>query len=323
MMSTMLVELDAIERAAGRIEGRVRGTPLLDNDRLSQELAARVLVKAENLQLTGSFKVRGALNAVLSWRELGRLPAGVAAFSAGNHAAAVAYAASEVGLPAVVCMPPSAVPAKVEAVRRYGGEVIFTKDLVGTCKAVCAERGYELLHPFDDPAIIAGQGTVGLEILASCPDPDLVVVGVGGGGLISGVAAAIKAVSPGTRVVGAEPATANAMSYALRQGRAEPLPSPPVTIADGLSAPFASERTLAHVKEHVDEVVEVTEQDIEAAWRDLIDATKLVVEPAGAVGLAALRAHASLRPAAEGATVVLLLSGGNADLARLAGSTPT
>lgn len=306
---TPLTTIDAVERAAERIRPRVRRTPLLDNERLGDELGARVLVKAENLQHTGSFKVRGVFNTLLSWRERGVVPAGVATFSAGNHAAAVSYAAGRVGLPAVVCMPPSAVRAKVDAVGRYGGEIIFTDDLAGTCRTVCEERGHALLHPFDDPDVIAGQGTVGAEIMADAPDADLIVVPVGGGGLISGVAAAAKARNPGVRVVGVEPVTANAVTHALRAGRPDPLPTRPVSLADGLTAPFAGVHTLAHVEAFVDEVVEVDERAILDAWWPMVDATKLLLEPSAAVPLAAVRSGA-VTPA-PGSTVVFVLSGGN------------
>ena len=298
-----------IDRAAQRIAELVEHTPLRECRRLSDELGTDVLVKAESLQYTGSFKVRGVLNTLLTWRDQDTLPPGVATFSAGNHAAAVAYATAQVGLPAVVCMPRTAVASKVAAVRRYGGEIVFTDDLVGACDRVTAERGYRLLHPFDDLAVIAGQGTVGLEIIDGCTAPDLVVVPVGGGGLISGVATAVKLRSPGTRVVGVEPLGANAMSHALRQGAPERLPSRPNTIADGLSAPFAGRHTLAHVKAYVDEVVEIAEAPIVEAWWQLMDATKLLLEPAAVVGLAAIRAGAlTVTP---GSTVVLVLSGSN------------
>jgi threonine dehydratase len=308
-VTNVVTTVEAIRSAAERIRPLVLRTPLLASERLGDELGARVLVKAENLQHTGSFKVRGVFNTLLSWRERGELPTGVATFSAGNHAAAVSYAAGRVGLPAVVCMPPSAVRAKVDAVARYGGEIILTDDLVGTCRTVCEQRGYALLHPFDDPDVIAGQGTVGLEILADCAEPDLVVVPVGGGGLISGIAAAVKGLRPRTRVVGVEPATANALGHALRAGRPDPLPTRPVSLSDGLAAPFAGTRTLAHAQALVDEVVEVDEASIRDAWWSMVDATKLLLEPSAAVPLAAVRSGAVT--VAEGSTVVFVLSGGN------------
>ena len=311
------------DRAAARIGPLVEHTPLRECATLSDRLRARVLVKAENLQHTGSFKIRGVLNALLTCREQGDLPAGIATYSAGNHAAAVSYATTHLGIPAVVCMPPAAVASKVAAVRRYGGEIVFTDDLVGACGEVIAERGYRLLHPFDDRTVIAGHGTVGLEILTDSPAPDLVLVPVGGGGLISGVATAIKTRSPGTRVVGVEPLGANAMSYALRRDAPEPLPQRPKSIADGLTAPFAGRHTLAHVKAFVDDVIELDDQPIVDAWWPLMDATKLLLEPSAVVGLAAILDGAVSYD--EGSTIVLVLSGGNTspeNLRRLAPDPP-
>jgi threo-3-hydroxy-L-aspartate ammonia-lyase len=309
-----LVSGEDIAAAAVRLDGRIVRTPLLPCPRLSESLGVPVLLKPENLQHTGSFKVRGVFNALLARDEL---PLGVATFSAGNHAAATAYAGSVLGLPVVVCMPPHAVVTKVEAVRRYGGEIIFTDDLLGACRQVAGERGFTILHPFDDLDVIAGQGSVGAEIMHDLTDPDLVIVPVGGGGLISGIAAATKAVWPKGRVVGVEPATANAMSYALRTGSPAGMPHRPVSLADGLTAPFAGEHTLAHVQALVDEVVEVPEDAIRQAWWELMDVSKLLIEPSAAVGLAALRLGLALpRP---GGTVVLVLSGGNVAPAGLAG----
>lgn len=298
-----------IDRASERLRSLVVHTPTLPCGRLSDDLGAAVFVKAENLQHAGSFKVRGALNTLLAWREQDGLPNGVATFSAGNHAAAVAYATSRLDLPAVVCMPPGAVASKVAAVRRCGAEIVFTDHLVDTCNQVIAERGYRLLHPFDDPLVIAGHGSAGSEILDVCPSPDLVIVPVGGGGLISGIAAAVRARSPRSHVVGVEPVGANAMSRALRAGAVETLPGHPRSIADGLTAPFAGRHTLAHVQAFVDEVVEIDEDPIIEAWWLLMDATKLLIEPSAAVGLAAIRA--GRLTCREGSTVVFVLSGGN------------
>lgn len=310
-----LVTPDALAAAVARLDGHAVRTPLLECSRLSDEFGARILLKPENLQHTGSFKFRGALNALLNRSASGALPKGISTFSAGNHAAATAFAARLVGIPAVVCMPHGAVPAKVDAVRRYGGEIIFTDDLIGAAESVAVERGYEQLHPFDDPDVIAGQGTVGVEIFADCA-PDLVVVPVGGGGLISGVSVAARAGGGRTPIVGVEPRTANAMSHALRTGSVTPPPVRPSSLADGLAAPIAGVRTLAHVRAYADEIVEIDEEQIAEAWWDMLDATKLFVEPAAAVGLAALRAGGI--PIRSGSTVVLILSGGNASRTRVA-----
>lgn len=303
-----LITGDDITAAQQRLDGRVVHTPLLAAPVLGEELGLRLAVKAENLQHTGSFKTRGAMNALLARAEREGMPAGLVAFSAGNHAIAVAFAGRAFGLPAVVCMPPGAVPSKLAAVRRLGAEAVLTDDLLDTAQRIAAERGFHLLPPFDDPDVIAGQATVGREILTDGPRPDLVLVPVGGGGLISGIAAAVRELSPATRIVGVEPDGANALTHALRTGE-RVLPVRPASVADGLAAPFAGRHTLAHVRALVDEVVEVSEAAILPAWSDLVDATKLVVEPAAAVTLAALRA--GLVRAAPGERAVLVLSGGN------------
>ncbi|WP_406042546.1 threonine/serine dehydratase [Micromonospora sp. NBC_00898] len=310
-----LVTGDDITAAEKRLDGRVVRTPLLAAAPLNAELGLRISVKAENLQHTGSFKARGAMNALLARAEREGMPAGLVAFSAGNHAIAVAFVGRAFGLPTVVCMPPGAVPTKVDTVRRLGAEVVLTHDLLDTAQGLAAERRYHLLPPFDDPDVIAGQATIGRELLADGPVPAVVLVPVGGGGLISGIAAAVKKASPTTRIVGVEPDGANAMSYALRTGTPTP-PVRPVSVADGLAAPFAGRHTLAHVRALVDDLVEVPEESILPAWSDLVDATKLLVEPAAAVTLAALRA--GLVKVAPGDRTVLVLSGGNVDLSRLA-----
>ncbi|MFI9640157.1 threonine/serine dehydratase [Micromonospora sp. NPDC051925] len=310
-----LTSVNDVLAAERRLTGRIVRTPLLACPQLSDELGLDVAVKAENLQHTGSFKARGALNALLALAERQATPTGLTAFSAGNHAMAVAFAGRAFGLPTVVCMPPHAVSTKIEAVRRWGGEVVLTDDLLTTCRAITAERGYHLLPPFDDPDVIAGQATLGQELLADGPPPGLVLVPVGGGGLISGVAAAVRAAVPTARIVGVEPATANVVGHALRTDGEDP-PTRPVSMADGLAAPFAGRLTLAHVRELVDDMVEVTEEDIRAAWWDLMAATRLLLEPAAAVTLAALRTGQVT--AAPGTRTILLLTGGNVSPTMLA-----
>ncbi|MGC7101987.1 threonine ammonia-lyase [Amycolatopsis lurida] len=311
-----LVTIDDISDAATRIEGLVLRTPLVDNQRLSRELGTRVLLKAENLQHAGSFKVRGALNTLLAWQERGELPEGVVSFSAGNHAAAISYAGKRLGVRVIVAMPSRPVPSKVANVERFGGEIVPTDDLATTLGELAERHGFPILHPFDQPEVIAGQGTAGLELCADGPSPDLVLVPVGGGGLLSGVAAAVRKLAPSARVVGVEPATSNAMSQALAAGAVVRIDNPSATVADGLTAPFAGEHTLPHVQAYVDEVVEVGEDAIQAAWRELVESSKLLVEPASAVCLAALRTGVVEAP--QGGVTVLVISGGNADLSRLA-----
>lgn len=311
-----LITPDALVAAEQRLRGRVLRTPLIPSLRLSDELGVNVFLKPENLQHTGSFKVRGAINALLARADAGALPAGVTTFSAGNHAAATSYAAQSLGIPVVVCMPPGAVPTKIDAVRRYGGEIVFTDDLVGTWQSIADERGYAAMHPFDDLDVIAGHGTVGREILEDCPAPDLVIVPVGGGGLISGIGAGMRSAGYAGRLVGVEPLQANAVTYGLRQGAPEPPPVKQSSLADGLAPPFAGWNTLAHVRAYVDAIVELSEDEIRDGWWAMLDAAKMFVEPSGAVGLAALRAGLVDLPA--GGTVVLVLSGGNASRTGLA-----
>ncbi|GAA5116158.1 threonine/serine dehydratase [Haloechinothrix salitolerans] len=304
-----LVSSDDIDAAARRIKPYVLRTPLLHSERLSDELGCRVLVKAENLQHTGSFKPRGACNTLLSWRERGELPERVVTFSAGNHAAAVAFAGRQLGVTVTVSMPESAQQAKVDNVRRYGGEIVPTDDLRGTCDRLAREHDCPALYPFDLPEVIAGQGTVGREIREDV-QPDLVLVPVGGGGLVGGIGTAVKAAAPDCRVVGVEPALSNAVGQALAANEVVRLPRGAPTMADGLAAPFAGEHTLAQVRRYVDDVVSVAESDIATAWPDMIAATRLMLEPSAVVGLAALRAGAVAVP--DGGTVVLVASGGNA-----------
>src|SRR5258708_4521605 len=265
-------------------------------------------------QKTGSFKVRGVLNKLHHLSEADKQK-GVITLSAGNHAEALAWGARKAGIHATVVMPAHAVRSKVEATRGYGAEIVQTEgDLLATCLAIQKERGLTLVHPFDDPLIIAGHGTIGLEILEDLPQVDVVVVGVGGGGLISGIAALLKARKPTVKVFGVEPEGASGMSQSLQRG--EPVHLDKVnTIADGLAAPFAGEHTLAHVQAFVDKVVIVSDQEIVNAMGLIMERCKVLAEPAAASTLAAvLSGKLSLPP---GATVLCVLSGGNIDRERL------
>ena len=304
----MLLELEDIERARARIGGRVHATPMMSSTTVGDELGVRLQLKAELFQKTGSFKPRGVFNKLLSMDPADR-SRGLVSLSAGNHAAALAYAATAVGAKATIVMPASAMRSKVEATRRYGGEVVQTAgSLLDVCLALQQERDLALVHPFDDLAVMAGQGTVGLELLEQVPRPGMVVVPVGGGGLISGVAAAVKLQRPSVRVVGVEPDGADAMSRSLEQGAPVHLDKVD-TIADGLAPPFAGEHTFAHVQHFADEIVRVTDREIVDAVHVLIQRCKLTTEPSGAAGLAALMSG-RVTPAA-GSTVVCVISGGN------------
>lgn len=311
-----VVSLAEIQAARTAVAPRIHRTPLLSSRALGQRTGTTCYIKAEMLQKTGSFKVRGAFNKLrqLTPEERAR---GLVAVSAGNHAQALAYAASAEGIACTVVMPNHAQRSKVAASQGYGAEVVLHGSVFEAfekCDELRRERDLTFVHPYDDPAIIAGQGTVGLEILDDLPDVDIVLVPVGGGGLIAGIAAAIKAKRPQTRVIGVEPHGAAGLKAALDAGRAVPLERVE-TIADGLAAPSTSERALAHARAFVDDVVLVTDEEIGEALCFILERTKLLVEPAGAAAAAAALAGKVTLPA--GARVVIVGSGGNIDPAPL------
>ncbi|HZT67278.1 MAG TPA: threonine ammonia-lyase [Acidimicrobiales bacterium] len=307
----MLIGLQDVERAASRLVGVIRPTPTVASDSISRLAGRPVLFKPEHLQRTGSFKLRGAYNRVASVAE-SQPGVEVVAASAGNHAQGVALASTLCGLASLIFMPANAPLPKVEATRQYGARVELTGDTVDDCidaaRAYAAERGAVHVPPFDDPEVIAGQGTVGLELAAEAPEAEVVVVPVGGGGLISGIATALAHRSPATRVVGVEAAGAPSMRAALDAGAPVRLDRLH-TMADGIALRSVSELTLAHVRAYVDDVVVVDEEEISRALLLLLERSKWVVEPAGAVGLAAVLAG---RVAGRGPAAVVL-SGGNVD----------
>lgn len=311
-MGAGLVTLDDVRAAAGRLVGRVHRTPVLRSTSLGERWGVRLDLKAELFQRTGSFKPRGALNKVLSLSAEERAR-GVITLSAGNAGAAVAFAAASVGVPGTVVMPTTAVPAKVAACRAYGADVVLTDgDLVDTYLATVAETGRTPVHPFDDPAVVAGTGTIGLEIAEDVPDVEVVLVPVGGGGLISGIATALAALSPGTRVIGVEPETADVMTRSLQAGG--PVRMPEVrSVADGLAAPMTGQVTVDHVRRYVERVVRVSDEDILRALALAVSRTKLLMEPSAAAPLAALMTGVLELP--PGTRVVSVASGGNVDLA--------
>jgi threonine dehydratase len=311
-----LVTLQNIEDARAIIMPHLHRTPMLTATLLGRMLDVNLIFKAELFQKTGSFKVRGALNKLnnLTPEEKAR---GVIGVSAGNHAAGLAYAAAIMGVKATIVMPQTAIKGKVEATRSYGATAVLHGDmqeLFPHARKLQEQHNYTLVHPFDDPVVIAGQGTVGLEILEDVPAPDVVMVGVGGGGLISGVSAALKLKYPSVRVIGVEPTGATSMYDSLQQG--QPVAAKQVnTIADGLAAPFAGQHTFEHIQKYVDEMVLVSDAEIIEAMLLIMERCKLFVEPAAAAGLAALLYHkVSLK---AGSTVVCVLSGGNIDRERL------
>jgi threonine dehydratase len=291
--------LPEIEAARARLEGVARVTPVYSSETLSRLVGREIQLKAENLQRTGSFKIRGAYNRIstLSPEELA---AGVVAASAGNHGQAVAWAAREVGTHARIFMPLDAPMAKVEATRSYGAEIELSgpalEEALLAASAYVSAHGARLVHPFEDPAVIAGQGTIGLELADQVPGAETVLIPIGGGGLASGIALALRAVQPGMRIVGIQAA-------GTQPGGAG------FTIADGIAVKKPGELTSSILDRVLDEIVTVTDEQISEAIVLLLERTKLVVEGAGAVGVAAL-----LSGKIEGTgSVVSLLSGGNID----------
>jgi threonine dehydratase len=311
-----MISVDSIRQAAEDIWGRVHRTPLLTSRTLSERCGCRVTLKAENLQKTGSFKVRGVFNRIRHLTDEERVR-GLIGVSAGNHAQALAYGAAVEGVRCTVVMPEHASQTKVDASRAYGAEVVLhgnVFDAFAKMEELRAERGLTLVHPYEDEHVIAGQGTVGLEILEDVALPQVVIVPIGGGGLIAGIAAAIKALSPMTRVIGVEPEGAPAITRALAAGQPVRLDKIE-TIADGLSAPIAGIMTLEHVRNFVDDVVLVSDDAIRESARLVLERSKLLLEPAGAAGIAALMSGKVAVDLND--EVVCVASGGNFDLKRL------
>ena len=312
-----VIELEDVELAAGRLRGVARRTPVLTSRTLDERVAARVHLKAECFQRGGAFKFRGAYNKISSLDE-DTLRRGVIAYSSGNHAQAVAIAAGLLGTHATIVMPEDAPTAKLEATRGYGGEVVLydrwteSREEIGA--RLAAERGLELVRPYDDPLVMAGQGTAALELLEDAPELDLLLAPVSGGGLIAGCATAAKARRPEIRVVGIEPEAGDDTRRSIAAGERMRI-DVPRTIADGLQAPEPGELTFEVNRRLVDEIVTVTDDEIVDAMTFLFDRLKLVVEPSGAVGVAALLTG---KLDARGAEIGVVLSGGNVGAAHFA-----
>jgi threonine dehydratase len=323
--TSRLVGLDEILAARERIAPRVHRTPLLSSETAARFLIAsggprladgRLYLKAEHLQKTGSFKARGMTNrmATLNADQRAR---GAITMSAGNAGQAYAWAGHEAGVPMTVVMAIGANPTKVAACRGYGAEVVLEGEHVGDAFKVLErirdERDLTFVHPFEDAAVIAGHGSVGLEILDDLADVDVVVVGVGGGGLVSGTAAALKEHRPGVRVYGVEPVDAAAMSLAFEAGA--PVTIEPRTVADGLAAPFAGDLTLAMCRRYLDGLVLLDDATILAGMRFALERMKQALEPAGAAAIAAVLFGKI--PIEDGERVAVVASGGNVDVGRL------
>jgi threonine dehydratase len=316
-MNVADLTLDRLVKARRRIAGTVHRTPLLPSRTLSDRVGAPIWLKCENLQKTGAFKVRGALNRLLTLSDEERAR-GVSTVSAGNHAQAVAWAASAAGVPSTVVMMEHASPTKVRASRAYGAEVILHGDATAAfakVHEVSAERGLTFVHPFDDPEVVAGHASCGLEILEDLPEVGTILVPVGGGGLSSSITAAAALSGASVDVWGVEPTGAAAMHRSLEVGHAVHLETVD-TVADGLGAPMAGVLNHAILSEHARGVVLVEDVEIVQAMTMLLERTKLLAEPSGAAGLAALmEGRIDVDPSRP---VVIVISGGNADLPQLA-----
>lgn len=316
----LIISMDAptlrdIRQAAERIRPYAHRTPVLTSASLNRMIGAHLFFKCENFQKVGAFKFRGACHAVLtlSDEEAAR---GVATHSSGNHAAALALAARTRGIRALIVMPKDAARVKRAAVAEYGGHIIFCEPTLASREATLAEvvkeTGATVVHPYNDRRVIAGQGTVALEFIQEVPHLDSLMVPVGGGGLISGTAIVVAELSPGTRIIGVEPAGADDAFRSLRAGRRIPCHQPR-TIADGLRASLG-DVTFAIIKEHVDRIVTVSEEAIVAAMRLVWERMKIIIEPSAAVPVAALLER---KVDLAGQRVGIVLSGGNVDLDRL------
>lgn len=312
-MTHDLLDYALIHEAAYRLKKRIRQTELIYSHHFSERLGIPLWFKCENLQRTGAFKIRGAMNFMTSMPKAA-LQSGVITASAGNHAQGVAFAADLLGVRATVYMPESTPPQKVFATRDYGAEVVLYGRNFDEAYAAAVKAGKEsgalFVHPFDDPLVMAGQGTIGLEILEEMADVANVLVPIGGGGLIAGVATAIKETHPHVRLIGVEASAAPSMFASLRKGKVLETPLS-VSLADGIAVKRVGSGTFPIVKQLVDEVVLVEEEDIALAIVALLERTKLLVEGAGAVPLAALLSGAVKN---IGGKTVCLLSGGNIDV---------
>ena len=310
-----MIELADVEAAARRLDGVAHRTPVLRSRTLDGLAGAAVHLKAESFQRGGAFKFRGAYNKIASL-PAGRRARGVLAYSSGNHAQAVALAAGLVGTSATIVMPDDAPVAKADATRGYGAEVVTydrwseSREEIGA--RLAEERDLELVKPYDDPLVMAGQGTAALELLTEVPDLDVLVTPVGGGGLLAGCSTVAKALSPAMRVVGVEPEAADDTARSFAAGRRVEIEMPR-TIADGLQATAPGELTFEVNRERADAIVTVDDAEILDAMAFLFDRLKLVVEPSGAVGVAAL-----LAGRVTGSRVGIVLSGGNVGAARFA-----
>ncbi|BAQ09976.1 threonine dehydratase [Bacillus sp. OxB-1] len=306
----MYITLNQIQQAKANLAGVIISTPLQTSNTFSNLTGSEIYLKPENLQKTGSFKIRGAYNKIANLTDEEKVN-GVVAFSAGNHGAGTAYAAQKLGISATVIMPENPVASKKNAIEQYGARAIeygaTSIEMFDKAYQLHKEEGRAMIHPFDDPFIIAGQGTLGLEIVEELPDVDAVIIPVSGGGLISGMAAALKELKPTIQVIGVNTEGATAMYTSLRNGKPTEVEKVN-TIADGLMAKKPGELTFAHTQRYVDDLILVKESEIANSVALLAERAKLVVEPSGAAAIAAML---SGQLELSGKKVVVMASGGN------------
>jgi threonine dehydratase len=307
------VDISMILQAERTLNGVIKHTELLFAEKLSKRLEGNIYLKLENLQKSGSFKIRGAYNRIIHLSPEEKA-CGVVASSAGNHAQGVAISATQLGIKSTIVMPKTAPFAKVNATRNYGGEVVLHGDIYDdafnkACQ-IQEETGATFIHPFNDPLVIAGQGTIGLEILNDKSDIDTVLVPIGGGGICSGIAVAVKSINPNVRVIGVQAANANAMELALKNGKVEQI-KVTKTIADGTAVAKPGDLTFEIIQKYVDEIITVTEDEIAQAYLYLLETCNISTEGSGALVVAAMMAG---KVEVKGRNVAGVVSGGNIDV---------
>ncbi|MBR7554861.1 threonine/serine dehydratase [Allobacillus sp. GCM10007491] len=311
-----MVSLEDVLRAREQIAETIHKTRILRSSQLSEMTGANMLFKSEHLQKTGSFKIRGATNRVINAEKEGAKY--ITAASSGNHGQAVAYISNQLGIPATIVVPTDATESKVNAIRNYNGKVEFagttSADRIPKAKEIAKDNAGVFIPPYDHPDIVAGQGTVGLEITEQVQDVDVVFVPVGGGGLVAGILTAIKEINPDVKVYGVEPELANDTAVSLQEGKIMTAGNPANTIADGLRTDQPGDLTFPILQKYIDDLIVVKEDDVRFAMSFVYERMKQVIEPSAAVSLtAALKSDVDIK----GKTVVNVLSGGNVDLSKL------
>jgi len=305
--------LDKFHQALDRIKPYINKTPIISSTSLNKMFGLDIYFKLELMQKTGSFKARGAINKVLQLSDNERRK-GVVAISAGNHAQATSWACSQFDIKSKIVMPHTASKSKIEATRSYGGEVILTKEnMMDKCKSIIDEEGLTSVHPFDDIDIILGQGTTSLEVIDKIKDLDYAFISIGGGGLISGMASVLKQLNPRIKVIGIEPINSNVMTKSIRQNKPELFDTlNNKTIADTLAAPFAGKFTFEYVKEYVDDIINVSEEEMIESLRMIIERLKIVPEPAASACFVPIL-HNKIKVCPNSKCLVVVC-GGNIDL---------